>query len=707
MSEYVITEEQRRIDKIINKDSVQLGVWEGKDIIIEGLRYSFPKKPKKSDFINYGKVKKEQYWVRSTEYEKWKWNLDETKGDLWYDSPEEGQLEWYLKEIDRFVNGAWILIEGEEVYLNKYTYFFLQWFLLEDGTYPSFRDSILYYYRFLEICEKTPICVGHTLLKSRRMGATSMCLSAILLLAITTDNSNYGILSNKGGNAKKAFQRAVKAFGRIPPFLRPVQEGTTAPKQILSLREQAKRITKGTTRGEAQEGLNNEISWENTDLNSYDSYALIAVLADELGKYPKDVPANEYIDVLKECCKKGTRILGKIFAPTTVNPPDKGGEEYKIVWDGSDQLSKGSDTGTESGLFRIMIPSYIGLEGYITKYGQSIVDNPTPKQVELLKEVGCPDPTIGARQYLLEERAKSENNTESLQAKIRQYPFNAVEVFDSANSGCIFPNREQLIKRRKELEVKLEERGSVTDKDELGRRGWFHRINGVVQFVDDSSKGLWYVDKLLPENQSNKFSYDRLNKKKPENEEWGAGGADPVASGDTPLDGGSDACLIIRSRFNSLDPENTGKPEAMFLGRMDNPNKMHEQWYNALEYYGVKMLAERAPQNWLDYAVKEGLDNYLYGTIRSDGKEIKGINAQHSEAVKQDHAETQVLQALSDTDKVPFITLVRQRLGFNIRNRTIYDTCMADGYAGMALKIPFKKPERKKPKKFLKRGKVL
>lgn len=324
MGEYKLTEEQKKIDRIINKDSVQLGIWEGRDLLIEGLKYKFPKKPPRKEFINFGKRKPEQYWTRSEEYLKWEWNLDDKKGKLWFEDPEDGQLEWYLREVERFVNGVWILIDGEEVYLNKYTYFFLQWFLLEDGTYPTFRDSVLYYYRFLEICEKDDRCVGHTLLKSRRMGATSMGLSALTLLLITTEDSNYGLVSNKGDNAKKAFQRAVKAFNRIPAFLRPEQEGTTAPKKILSLRSQARRITKDSRRAEAQTGLNTELSWENTDLNSYDSYALTGVLADELGKYPKDVPANEYIDVLKECCKKGTRIVGKILAPTTVNPPDRG-----------------------------------------------------------------------------------------------------------------------------------------------------------------------------------------------------------------------------------------------------------------------------------------------------------------------------------------------------------------------------------------------
>src|SRR5690606_25954043 len=87
--------------------------------------------------------------------------------------------------------------------------------------------------------------------------------------------------SNKGNNASKAFQRVVKSMGNLPNFLRPIQEGNTAPKKILSLKEQAQRITKENKRGSAQGGLNNELSWENTDLNSYDSYALRGLLVDE------------------------------------------------------------------------------------------------------------------------------------------------------------------------------------------------------------------------------------------------------------------------------------------------------------------------------------------------------------------------------------------------------------------------------------------
>lgn len=689
----------------MDKDNLLIE-YKGKDLYIEGLKYTFPKRPLLKDIRGSNKTKKNQKWERNLDYQKFDWE-DGWEGRAVNNSE---QIQYIAEELDRIVNGEWVMINGVPTYLNGDSYFFLQWFILHDsGEYPDFRDTILIYYRFCEIVDSTRLCTGETLLKGRRLGATSMGMSRKLRKMLITRNKSFGITSKTGADAEDAFNILVNAFQSLPNFLKPQIEGNDAPKKVLSMKKQASRVTKGQQTTGAREGLNNRAFWRSTSMNTFDSGAFEYILLDESGKFPPEVPVDKYLQVVTKCVKKGAKITGKLSLPTTVNPPHLGGAQYRVVWDGSNQREADYLGQTKTGLYRIMIPAYYGFAGYIDEYGNSVVENPTPEQTKYLESTGeCPDPTIGAKQYLENVRKMLENDEEALMEEIRMNPFNAEEVFDTANDRCIFPNKDQLIKRRKELEENLLELGMNIEKDELGRRGWFYRVNGKIQFVDDSKNGLWYVDELLPDSRSNKYSYDRSNRKKPENEEWGAGGADPVASGDSPLDGGSDACLIIRSRFNSLDPDNTGKPVAMFLGRMTDPNKMHEQWYNALEYYGVKMLAERAPQNWIDYAKTYRLENYLYGTTRSDGKVVIGVNSQQSETVKQEHAETQVLLSLSDADKVPFINLIRQRLGFNIRKRTDYDTCMADGYAGMALKIPFKKQEKKRSnKQFLRRGRVL
>lgn len=680
-----------------------LGEWKDGKYYIEGLEYKFPDQPAKKDMYNYGLPKKQQKWRRITDHEKYDWSEGWEKRLA--DNPE--QIQYLQDEIDRLYNGIWMLINGEPTYLNRYMYFFLNWYILLDtGEYPAYRDTSLYYYRFLEIVENSKLCTGHTLLKARRLGATSMIIARKLLKLITTRNKSFGITSKTGADAKDAFDMLVNAFQNLPVFLRPRMEGNTSPKQILSLREQASRITKDNSITTERKGLNNKALHRPTGMNTFDSGAYEEILIDESGKYPVEVPIDKYLQVVTKCVKKGARVTGKLDLPTTVNPPNLGGSNYRLVWDASDQLESDYLGQTKSGLYRIMIPAYCGFDGYIDEHGNSVIENPTEEQKKYLESTGeCPDPNIGAKQYLENIRKSLEGDKEALQEEIRMNPFTADEVFESANNRCIF-DLDKLIKREQELRDELILLGRNPDKDELGRRGWFIKMpNGKVKFQDDP-KGLWYIHRLLPDSQANRFRMSGLNKI-PTNEEFGAAGLDPIRAGDATVDKGSDACLIITSRPTAMD-ENSGIPVAMFLGRMENSNKFHEQIYNGLQYYGVKMLAERSPLNWLDYAEDNHLIGYLYGTKRSDGTEVKGIPNQQSETTKQEHAESQVLASHYDIEIMPFINIIRQRKSFDIKNRTESDCCMADGYSKMALKIPFKKKEgvKQKLRSFFPKGKI-
>lgn len=679
--------------------------WIDGKLFIEGLEYEFPKKPKRVDIRNHDLPKSKQKWQRRTDEENYDWS--EGWEEHLSENPE--QIEFIFEEVGRITNGEWIYINGEPTYLNNYTYFFLQHFVLEDtGEYPDYRDTALLYYRFTEICDKKRLCTGHTLLKGRRLGATSMVMARMLLKSLLSRNKSFGITSKTGADAEGAFGFLVNAFQNLPVYLKPQIEGNDAPKKVLSMKKQSQRVKKGQKVTGGREGLNNRVLWRSTALNTFDSGAYEDILVDESGKYPKDVPIDKYLPIVTKCVKKGARITGKLCLPTTVNNPDNGGREYRSVWDKSDQRDADYLGQTKTGLYRVMIPAYYGFSGYMDEYGQSVVENPTPEQTKYLESTGeCPDPTIGAKQYLELVRKNLENDPEALQEEIRMNPFNALEVFETSNDRCLFDIKE-LTEREKELEEALLSKGLNPNKDELGRRGWFHKLpNGRVRFVDDPL-GLWYVDLLLDDSESNKFHINKKGKQVPDNEQFGAGGGDPIASGEATVDKGSDACLIIRSRYSSLDPDNTGRPVAMFLGRMRNATKLHEQWFNGLIYYGVRMLAERAPITWLNYAEDNNLDEYVYGTKLSDGSEKKGIVAQQSKAVKDEHAEVQVLSSLHDNSKIPFIRVIRDRKSFNVNNRTDFDAGMADGYACMALRIPLKSV-KKRPNgiKYLRRGRVL
>lgn len=677
-----------------------LGEWKDGKYYVEGLEYTFPDKPLAKHIRNYGLPRFKQVWSRRTEYE----DLDWSPG--WERRPKNNK---YLEEeLLRIYDGEWVYIDGDATYINGMFYFFLQWYLLPDeGAYPDYRDTSLYYYRFLEIVCNTRLCTGETLIKGRRLGATSMIIAYLLRKMLLVERKTFGITSKstEDANSEGAFGFLTSAFESLPIFLKPEIPDKETPKKVLYFKKAA---GKGKTSG-TDSGLNNRAFWRAPGMNTFDSGAYEDILLDESGKFDKQktkVKIDDYLPIVTKCVKKGARVTGKLHLPTTVNPPEDGGANYRVVWEAADQ-SKADYLGqTKNGLYRIIIPAYYGFAGYVDQFGNSVWDTPTPEQKRYLESTGeCPDPNIGAKEYQAIIRKSLENDPEALQKEIQMNPWNAEEVFESSNERCHF-NVFHLNERKKQLELELIDRGLPLNTGELGRRGWFHKLqNGRVSFVDDPD-GMWYVHKLLPPGEDNKFEI-RNGKQYPTNEAFGAAGLDPIDAGRTTVDAGSDGCMIIRSRYSSADPDNTGIPVAMFLGRPEDNKKFHTQIFNGLIYYGVKVLAETTPRNWLQYAEDNSLQGYLYGTMKSNGVMEYGVPPTNRDIIKE-HIEEQQLSSLSDWDKIPFIGLVKNRLGFSVNNRTDWDICMGDGYSLIALKRPFQTIKRSNTKgvRVINRGRV-
>ena len=68
--------------------------------------------------------------------------------------------------------------------------------------------------------------------------------------------------------------------------------------------------------------------------------------------------------------------MGKALVGSTVNPMDKGGKEYKALWEDSDPQERNANGRTKSGLYRIFIPAYEALEGFFDQYGNPVTEDP-------------------------------------------------------------------------------------------------------------------------------------------------------------------------------------------------------------------------------------------------------------------------------------------------------------------------------------------
>ena len=153
------------------------------------------------------------------------------------------------------------------------------------------------------------------------------------------------------------------------------------PEKILRFMKQVSRVKKKqqTSIKEKPEGLNSQIDFKNTKLNSYDSKRNTRLLVDEGGKFPTDVPIQRYWSIVRKTLEKGSRKVGFAELPSTVNKMKDGGAGYKTLWNESNQLLHKT---TPSGLYRYFKPAYDGYEGFIDEYGMSIIDTPTKDQKE-------------------------------------------------------------------------------------------------------------------------------------------------------------------------------------------------------------------------------------------------------------------------------------------------------------------------------------
>lgn len=688
---------------------------EGRILNIQGVEYHEPPMPPKKQ-IRFSNLKRsEQYWRRHEEYLDWDWNTDPNEGELWYLNPEEGQLEWYEEELHRMMFGEWLMIDGEPTYFNKYCYFYHQWHTLQEYIYPSYRDTSLEFFRFYMAVEMEPFTLGLCGIKGRRLGMSSMASSVQLLTCLLEENNLLGIVSKTNTDAKELYYMVRTSLENLPSFLMP--EMRNIGEKELFFGTPVTRVTKNnkaTSASRKSKGLNNRAGYLATAENSYDGRRLRNLIIDEAGKF-EEIDVTKLFSKISETLVTGASVVGKVMMFSTINAMDKGGANFKSIWDDSDQEGTLDNIGqTPSRLKRFCIEGYRGVHGYVDKFGNSVIENPTPEQTEYLRSLVdpttgspiCPDPTIGAKQYRESRRKALAKDPEKLAEEIRKFPFNWKEVFKSASNQCYF-NVEDINNQLEIVKEEISLLGRDPEKDENGRRGWFVKLdNNRVIFVDDP-KGMWYVAELLPDYESNKFEFI-YGKQSPTNTQYGAAGLDPFAHAKKAGDGGSDASVTIWKRYTSVDPDNSGMPTAFFIGRPTTKAKFHEQVLNALIYYGVRMLGERAPTDWVDYFVDNGFENYLIETKRkSDGEKIYGTAPQDKQQ-REEHLTLQVESSYSDHSKIRFKRILEDRLKFDIDDRTDYDGAISSGYSLMALKAPWQKQERKKTgKKYLRQGRVL
>ena len=672
----------------------------GEIVEIQNLRIALPLQPK--EVYVHAKNK----WQK-IEYPK---ELSRLKNIFdWKNYPEESKEQWFDyidEEFKRREEGFWFVNNNKPTYITGAHYMYLQWSKIDVGA-PDFREANRLFFIFWEACKADKRCYGMCYLKNRRSGFSFMSSAETVNLATISSDSRYGILSKTGADAKKMFtDKVVPISINYPFFFKPIQDGMDRPKSELAYRVPASKFTrkKITTNEKLEDiqGLDTTIDWKNTGDNSYDGEKLALLVHDESGKWERPDNILNNWRVTKTCLRLGSRIIGKCMMGSTSNALDKGGDNFKKLYNASDVTKRNRNGQTKSGLYSLFIPMEWNYEGFIDEYGIPVFTTPD-------SDVFAPDGElidVGVIDNWQNEADGLKGDQDALNEFYRQFPRTTEHAFRDQTKNSIF----NLVKIYEQIDY----------NEEMARTlgittGNFQWVNGVkdsqVIFYPDP-KGRFKVSWVPPQQIQNRVVL-KNGVKYPGNEHMGAFGCDSYDISGTVDGQGSKGALHGLTRFSMEDaPANSFFLE--YLSRPPTAEIFFEDVLMALVFYGMPILAENNKPRLLYYLRRRGYRGFsmnrpdkIWNKLSVAEKEVGGI-PNSSEDIKQAHAAA-IEMYIQDHVGIKqdgtfgnlyFNELLNDWARFDINKRTKFDASISSGLAIMAnnrhLYAPNAKIERSK-----------
>ena len=667
---------------------------------IQGLAIALPKKPK--EIFKHPKNK----WVKIDQPKE----LSKLKNIFdWRAYPEEAKDQWYDyidEEFKRREEGFWFVNNGKATYITGTHYMYLQWSKIDVGA-PDFREANRLFYIFWEACKADKRCYGMCYLKNRRSGFSFMSSAETVNLATISSDSRYGILSKTGSDAKKMFtDKVVPISVNYPFFFKPIQDGMDRPKTELAYRVPASKFTRkkitSNEKLEELQGLDTTIDWKNTGDNSYDGEKLALLVHDESGKWERPDNILNNWRVTKTCLRLGSRIVGKCMMGSTSNALDKGGDNFKKLYNDSDVTQRNRNGQTKSGLYSLFIPMEWNYEGFIDEHGIPVFSNPD-------HDVIGPDGElidIGIIDHWNNEAEGLKQDQDALNEFYRQFPRTTEHAFRDEALNSIF----NLVKIYEQIDYNEEMTRTLSVST-----GSFQWVNGIkdtqVIFYPDP-KGRFNVSWMPPSHLQNKIIL-KNGVRYPGNEHMGAFGCDSYDISGTVDGRGSKGALHGLTKFSMEDaPSSSFFLE--YIARPQTADIFFEDVLMALVFYGMPLLAENNKPRLLYYLRRRGYRGYsmnrpdrVWNKLSTTEKEIGGI-PNSSEDIKQAHAAAVEMYIQNHVGNMGdgnyggmyFNKTLNDWARFDITKRTKFDATISSGLAIMACNRHLYAPNAKieKPK---------
>lgn len=497
------------------------------------------------------------------------------------------QTLWKEQQESYFENGLYAMIEGEATFIPGAYWCYINFWTLEHGETPEYREDDRLFFLFHEYLRLETTVLATTRLKGRRQGATSIGMFFMWFIGGRKEHKLCGLTSFNDAAAQDAFQKMfMYGFKSMIPcfqadfdsdsenFIRFVKAVDKKKKGVLAVK---------------REGLNSYCDYKSNVINSYDSGRQSYNVPDEGGKRNK-LNINSYWSRLYKTFLIGSNKVGFGYLPTTVGAKKEGGENYKLFWKYASQYERDKETGEPVGINTInrvvqyFVPASKCYAGCISKFGKSIEDDP---EEPILSNEGKWI-TEGARTIILRERARLEG--EQLMEHRRDYPLDEWDAFSFEAGQCEF-NEDNFVKHIKYLEDNPKEmywrQGRLYDEWDKEERKL------IVKFADDTKGQVWineFPDKL------NNYS-DRGGTLDPLSVELYSAGADTYKN--IFAVNGSDGAIIVTKKSHIVQGKETGLyPVAVFLGRPKLIKQFNRQALLICLLFGCKINFEIDAGTW-------------------------------------------------------------------------------------------------------------
>jgi hypothetical protein len=680
----------------------------GKVITLDGLNIMLPKPPTSKKDILFSKYQKEdQYWRR----------LEPPSGLI--PENEDQFADFILNEFRRRREGVWFMNNGEPTYLTPAHYMGLQWNQMKDtGGYKEYRHAQALMYYFTQACIVDPRCVGELFVKGRRTGFTEEIIDHFVNDSTSIKNALLGITSKTGEDAFAAFDKYSHGIQNLPFFFIPVVKGKIddIQKMVFGKVSDNTRLAKKKKDTNTNDYLNTRTDWMNSTTLAYDSKKLVRYLCDEGGKREKPQNIIDHWDNVRPTMITGGRVVGKCFMGSTLNPKDKGGAEFEVLYYGSDVTKRNANGRTSTGLYSFFLPAHKNYEDFTDKYG---VCHEVVKEGEFFYNAQGIKMTQGSLQFLQNEFASAKlMGSKVYNNRRRLDPICIEDAFRDELSTQIF-NIEKI-----NCQLNFNRETRAEQKLVRGNFEWKDGVRNTTVVWKPNEKGRFLISWIPDKEMQNQF-VTKANtfggfSKHPINDEIGAFGCDPydqTAVVDSKListENGIEYNIGSKGALHGLTGFNLGNiPNNHFfleyIARPKDADMFFDDVLMACVFYGMPILVENNKKLLLKHFKVNGYRGFCLNRfdkeanrLSPDEKELGGIPNNSTDIINQhwtaiekyieDYVGEYEVEEGQEPIREPgvigsmlFNRTLQDWLKFKVEDRTKYDASISSGLAIMAI----------------------